>query len=235
MSIGISENFRQSFAFTKENLIGKILNWIILFGLVFLAETALSTQFPDVLLLWATLEIIASVIIYGITMRIYAGGEVTFAHFGTVIKKGFGYLVASLVYSLPAIILVAVAVAVMLVPLGSGAELIGVAAGLVILIPAVILAFLASAFIIPAAVNYAHSTGLGGAFRFSEILARIRNAGWGEFIGSFLIFIVIQLIAAVPAAVLAPIGFPIISGVITAVINPFIIVLQAKYFANLLS
>ena len=238
MPIGISENFRQSFAFTKENLFSKILNWVILFVLVFFAGIYLAELLPDFVLLWAVLGIAASIITCGITMRIYAGGDVTFASFGTVIIKGIGYNVAALVYSLPALILMVIAIVVILVPILSGspeAGLTGAAIGLVILMPALILAFLASAFIIPAAVNYAHSTGVGGAFRISEILSRIEKAGWGEFIGSFLIFLVIQMVVAVPTAILTTFGLPIIGGIVTAVINPIILVLRAKYFANRLS
>lgn len=238
MSISISENFKQSFAFIKENLIGKNLNWVILFVLVFLAGMYLAEQFLDLAPLWIILGVAATIIVGGLTMRIYAGGEVTFASFGTLVKKGIGYNVAYLIYSIPALILIVISVAVMIVPLASGspeAGLTGTAIGIVILMLALILAILASAFIIPAAVNYAHSAGLGGAFRIREIFSRIENAGWGEFIGSFLIFIVIQMIVATPAAVITTLGFPIVGGIITAVINPIIIVLQAKYFANLLS
>ncbi|MBE6507218.1 MAG: DUF4013 domain-containing protein [Methanocorpusculum parvum] len=238
MSIGISENFKQSFAFTKENLLGKIQNWVILFVLAFFTGTFLTELFPNLELLWAVLTIAASVIISGLIVRIYAGGDVTFASFGTVIIKGIGYNVAALVYSLPALILMVIAIVVMLVPILSGspeAGLTGAAIGLVILMPALILAFLASAFIIPAAVNYAHSTGVGGAFRISEILSRIEKAGWGMFIGSFLIFLVIQMVVAVPTAILTTFGLPIIGGIVTAVINPIILVLRAKYFANRLS
>ncbi len=238
MSISISENFKQSFAFTKENLVGKILNWVILFVLVFLAGMYLTEQLIDLAPLWIILGLAATIIVGGLTMRIYAGGEVTFASFGTLIKKGIGYNVAYFIYSLPACVLTATALVIMLVPILSGspnAGLAGAAIGLVILMPALILAILASAYMIPAAVNYAHSTGLGGAFRVREIISRIEKAGGGEFIGSFLIFIVIQLIVSIPAAVVTTFGFPIIGGIITAVINPIIIVLQAKYFANLLS
>ena len=229
MSIGISENFKQSFAFTKENLLGKIRNWVILFVLAFFTGTFLTELFPDLELLWAILTIAAGVIMSGLVIRIYAGGEVTFAHFGTVVIKGIGYNVAALVYLLPALILAVISVVVMLMPIGSEAELIGIAAGMVILIVCLILAILASAFIIPAAVNYAHSTGVGAAFRISEIRSRIRNAGWGVFIGSFLIFLVIGTILA------AVMYIPYIGGILYALANSFFIVLEAKYFANLLS
>lgn len=229
MSIGISENFRQSFAFTKENLLGKILNWVILFVLAFFTRTILTELFPNLELLWAVLTIAASVIMGGIIIRIYAGGEVTFASFGTVVIKGIGYNVAALVYSLPALILMVIALVVMLVPLGSGASLAGVITGAWILILALILAVLASAFIIPAAVNYAHSTGVGAAFRISDILSRIEKAGWVEFIGSYLIFLVIGMILA------AIMYIPVVGGILYALAYSFLLVLQAKYFENLLS
>lgn len=229
MSIGISENFKQSFAFTKENLIGKITNWIILFVLALFTGTFLTELFPNLELIWAILTIAVSIIMSGIIIRIYAGGEVTFSHFGTVVIKGIGYNVAALVYSLPALILAVISAAVILIPLGSDAELTRIATGMIILIVCLILVLLASAFIIPAAVNYAHSTGIGGAFRIQEILARIDKAGWGEFIGSFLIFIVIGMILVVVMYI------PYIGGILYAIVYTFILVLQAKYFANLLS
>ena len=47
MTIGISENIKQSFAFTKENLIGKILNWVILFVIALLSSQYLTSFIPD--------------------------------------------------------------------------------------------------------------------------------------------------------------------------------------------
>ena len=233
MTIGISENIKQSFAFTKENLIGKILNWVILFVIALLSSQYLTSFIPDytLALILTAFSILIQIILYGIIMRIYAGGEVTFAHFGTLIKKGFGYFVVYLVYCLPSFILMGVSVAVMLIPLSINPEaaLTGAAAGMMILIPALILLFLASLIITPAAVNYAHSTSLGGAFRISEIFARIDNAGWGVYIFSFLIFAVIGM-------VLSALTYIPYAGVfIFAIIISFMNILQAKYFANLLS
>ena len=232
MSIGISENFRQSFAFTKENLLGKILNWVILFVLAFFTGTFLTELFPNLELLWAILTIAASVIMGGIIIRIYAGGEVTFASFGTVVIKGIGYNVAALVYSLPALILTFISVAVMLIPLAGehpGALAAGIGAGMLLLIAAIIVLLITNFLMIPAAVNYAHSTGVGGAFKFSEIFARLEKAGWGETIGSYLIFLVIGMLLT------AVMYIPAVGGILYALAYPFLLVLQAKYFANLLS
>ena len=229
MSIGISENFKQSLMFTKENLVGKILNWVILFVIALLSSTYLTTLLPDLSLLWSVLTIIGLITMYGLLVRIYAGGEVTFANFGTLIKKGIGYLVASLVYSLPALILIVISTGILMTGSGTGAVAAGLAVGIILLMLSLILALLASFFIIPAAVNYAHSTGLGGAFRISEILARIENAGWGKFIGSYLIFLVIGIILAGLMCI------PFVGGILYALAYSFLIVLQAKYYANLLS
>lgn len=234
MSIGISENFKKSFAFTKENLIGKILNWVILFVILFLMADPLSVYLPNLALLWAVLGLLACFIFYGLNVRIYAGGDVSFKEIGTLLKKGLGVFVVSVVYFIiPLLLLIigSVLLGMSLVELFAleTAELLGAGGvGLVLILISFLLCILVSLIYIPVLYTYANE-GMRAALNPAKVFGCIKRAGVLKYLVSIFIFF---LIAAVVGMLILLIPFV---GIIVAIIlEAFIRTLEVKYFANLL-
>ncbi len=123
-----------------------------------------------------------------------------FDNLGELFIDGIKIIVAGIVYMLVPLIIFSVAAL-----LGSpgGAILTGLA--LILFIIGLIVALILGIIYVVAIANMAlYDSDLGAAFRFSEILDRISQIGWGNYI---LWYIVVVLVTFVIGLVIGAIGF----------------------------
>ncbi|HJJ31604.1 MAG TPA: DUF4013 domain-containing protein, partial [Methanocorpusculum sp.] len=132
----------------------------------------------------------------GIFLKVFRGEKPDFTGAGKSFIRGLLSFVIALIYMLIPIILFAIFGGLALIPAMAGgnageigAAILGSIGIIVAIIAAVILGFVA----VPAEVNFARN-GFGAAFRFSEIFGMISKAGFGKYILSYIVLIIITLI-----------------------------------------
>jgi hypothetical protein len=216
--MGTIDNIKESFGYATEGLVGKWGRWIIL--------------------------IIGSIIfplMTGYTLRVMKG--VTPApeadHLGGMFIDGIKAFIISIVYMIiPCII--GLLILVMSGGLGAltmaGMDVTNTNAYLGLLLGTlgisflvfIIFAFIFGLFEIIGMVRFARSGRMGSAFEFSEILAKIRSIGWGNYIIALIILaIVIVIIELI-------LGFiPLIGWLLTLIVAPYLSIVGGRFYSLL--
>lgn len=130
-----------------------------------------------------------------------------FDDLGELFIDGIKVLIVSIIYMIVPLIIYFVALLPLLFASDPYSMMSGLMSGLaiVILIIDIVVAIIFSLILYPAIVNMALYDGeIGAAFRFSEILDRIKEIGWGSYI---LWVIAIIVTSAVVGIILGIIGF----------------------------
>jgi len=233
-----------SFAYTKDGLVGNWGKWILLIVLALLpaipfigwvivtvAGTMMGTPNFPLLFGGMAVAIIAAIILgafySGYQVKILRGDdplpEVT--GFGTLFADGLKYTIIQFVYMIPVVIVFAVTLGATLLPLVSSAAtgavdpspnaaMIG---GLVAgMLVTVVLAIVIALFALIGVIRFSRTGTMGEAFNFGAILSTIGKIGWGTYI--------IALIILVVAAVAIGLAFGIISSIfaVIPIIGPII-------------
>lgn len=159
MSIGIGDNLGKSFGFAKDSLVGKWLNWL--------------------LLIIVTIIPIVNLIGFGTYLKIFKGEKPEVAGIVKSFIDGLLAVVIVVIYSIPALIILALL------------NLIGLG------VLSIIVEFIALLIIIPALVNFTKK-GLGAAFAFGDIIGKIGKIGWVDYIISVLVIAILFAICAIP-------------------------------------
>lgn len=172
----------ESFDYAKEAVVGKWNKWLML----------------------VIATILLGLPLMGYAMKVLRGEKPApeVADWGTLFIDGIKYLIVTLIYAIPVIIIAflvigAGAVAVMSsagpdimagdTPAMTSTMMAGfgaIAAGLIIVI---ILAVIISLFEMIGIVRFARTGSIGEAFNFSQILATIGKLGWGSYILALII------------------------------------------------
>jgi hypothetical protein len=171
----------ESFAYAKDAVIGKWKQWL--------------------LLIVAT--ILLCLPLLGYTVKVLRGERPApeVMGWGTLFIDGIKYLVISLIYAIPALI-------ILFVTIGSGViaaaasnpaasmNLLGggILPGLLIF---VVVAFICSLYGTIGLIRFARTGGVGEGFNFAAIQETIGKIGWGTYIVALIIMGIIQVIIAV--------------------------------------
>ena len=156
----------------------------------------------------------------GFILRVYRGGELNFKNLGRMFLEGIVYLVISVIYLLPYMI---ISELVVLGPIWNDAYFI-----IVCLLLPVILCVVSTILAVNAGIRYAKEGRFGAAFQIGKLCSIISNIGWLRYLGHIILFGLIIF-----AAEFVLMMIPFAGGILLIVTLPFIMIFQAKFFANL--
>jgi hypothetical protein len=200
-----------SFEYAKEGLVGKWMKWV--------------------LLLIAT--ILLTLPLMGYSLRIYRGAKPSpdVDDWGTLFIDGIKYFIIGLIYAIPLIIIMVIAVAPIIAAAVSGDTSYVMAAigtfliGLVVFfIVAIIIGLVANIGI----VRFARTGSIGEAFNFGAILATIGKIGWLNYIIALIVMGVLIRIVEIICNLIPYVGL-----VLLFLILPFLTLFQARYVCML--
>lgn len=175
----------ESFEYAKEAVVGKWNKWLML--------------------------IIATILLglplMGYSMKILRGEKPApeVEDWGTLFIDGIKYLIVSLIYAIPLIIvwvlvLGASAVAIMS---GDSTAMMGAFAAMGIgLLIMLVLGIIIAVFEVIGIVRFARTGSIGEAFNFGAILATIERIGWVPYLIALVVLIVVGIIFAIIVAII---------------------------------
>jgi hypothetical protein len=212
-----------SFAYTKEAIIGKWMQWLLL--------------------------IIATILLclplLGYILKVYRGEkpapEVT--DWGTLFIDGIKFAIVSLLWAIPLLIIVFVligaalwsfinvtAVSVSGIQASSGNPAFILGALGFYLIVVIIVAILTVIFASIGVIRFARTGGMGEAFNIREILTTIRKIGWGTYISSLVVLFVALIIVEIVITILGMI--PVLGMIIQLVFIAPVMIFEARYLCQ---
>lgn len=171
-------------------------------------------------ILGTIVTIFASIFIYGFMMRVYRGGELALNNWGKMFIEGILALIILFIYMIPYTV---VSTITMLGPMDNPAYLIIVA----IIIPTILL-IISMMVGMMGVIKFAKEESFGAAFHFNELFSIIARIGWLRYLGYMIL---ISLIVSVAELVLLCIPFA--GSVLLVAAMPFIVIVTARFFANL--
>ncbi|HJJ30303.1 MAG TPA: DUF4013 domain-containing protein [Methanocorpusculum sp.] len=171
-------------------------------------------------ILGTIVTIITGIFIYGVTMRVFRGGELVMNNWGKMFVEGLLGMLILFIYMIPYTIL---SFLVMFGPIDNMAYLIIVGT----IIPLIIL-FISMMVGMMAVIKFAKEGNLGAAFNFKELFSLIANIGWLRYLGYWIL---LSLIVGVAELILLCI--PIAGIILLVVALPFIMIVMSRFFANL--
>ncbi|MDD1694738.1 MAG: DUF4013 domain-containing protein [Methanoregula sp.] len=166
-----------SFAFAKDSVIGKWMQWLLL-----IIATVLLT-----------------IPLLGYSLKIFRGEKPApeVDGWGTLIIDGIKYAIISIIWALPCLIIFFLALGSLVAALLSGdtGAIVGFIGGAIVgfvlfIIVAIITGLLATIGII----RFARTGSMGEAFNFGAILETLGKIGWGSYIIAMIVLFVIELI-----------------------------------------
>jgi hypothetical protein len=175
----------ESFEYAKEAVVGKWNKWVML--------------------------IIATILLglplMGYSMKILRGEKPApeVEDWGTLFMDGIKYLIVSLIYAIPLIIVWFVVIGASAVAIMSGdstammAAFGAMAIGLLIML---VLAVIIAIFSMIGVVRFARTGSIGEAFNFGAILATIGKLGWVPYIIAIVVLMVVAVIFGIIVAIL---------------------------------
>ncbi|NMB78764.1 MAG: DUF4013 domain-containing protein [Methanomicrobiales archaeon] len=203
----------ESFAYAKDAVVGKWMQWL--------------------LLVVATL--LLCIPLMGYTVRVFRGDtpapEVT--GWGSLFIDGIKYLIISLIYALPSLVILFVTLGSALIAALSGnavEELAGVEGlffGMAIFI---VVAVICGLFGMIGVIRFAKTGSMGEAFNFVEIKETIGHIGWFTYILAFVVMFIVQVVLAVILGIITMI--PILGFIIEFVLVAPIAIFEARYFVQ---
>ncbi len=176
--------------------------------------------FLAVTLICTLVIILAGCFQNGFILRVYRGGELNFKNLGKMFVEGLVYLVIACIYLLPYMI---VSKLVMLGPVWNTAYFL-----IVCLLLPILLCIVSTILALNAGIRYAKEGRFGAAFQIGKLCSIIGNFGWLRYIGHTLLFVLVIF-----AVELVLMMIPFAGGIILIVTMPFIMIFQAKFFANI--
>ena len=175
----------ESFEYAKEAVVGKWNKWVML--------------------------IIATILLglplMGYSMKILRGEKPApeVEDWGTLFIDGIKYLIVSLIYAIPLIIVWVIVIGASAVAIMSGdstammAAFGAMAIGMLVML---VLAIIIAVFEIIGIVRFARTGSIGEAFNFSAILATIAKIGWVPYIIAIVVLCVVGVIFGIIVTIL---------------------------------
>lgn len=171
-------------------------------------------------ILGTIVTIITGIFIYGITMRVFRGGELVLNNWGKMFVEGLLGMLILFIYMIPYTI---ISILVMFGPMENMAYLIIV--GIIIPIIIMVISMMVGMM---AVVKFAKEGNFGAAFNFKELFSLIANIGWLRYLGYMIL---LSLLVGVVELILLCI--PIAGSILLVVALPFIMIVTSRFFANL--
>ena len=199
-----------SFAYAKDAVIGKWMQWV--------------------LLLIAT--ILLCIPLLGYSLKVLRGEkpapEVT--GWGTLIIDGIKYAIVSLIWAIPMLIILFVTIGAGIVayatnPAAAMAAIGGMLVGLLVF---VIVAIITGLFATIGIIRFARTGSMGEAFNFGAILETIGKIGWVNYIIALIIAGIIIGIVEVICMII-----PYIGQIILFILLPVLTIFQSRYLCQL--
>jgi hypothetical protein len=180
----------ESFEYAKEAVVGKWNKWLML--------------------IIAT--ILLGIPLMGYAMKVLRGEKPApeVNDWGTLFIDGIKYLIVSLIYALPIIIVWVLVMGASAAAIMSGnysammAAFGAMALGVLVMF---ILAVIISVFEVIGIVRFARTGSIGEAFNISAILATINKIGWVPYIIALIVLIIVAIIIAIIAGILMMIPY----------------------------
>ncbi len=180
----------ESFEYAKEAVVGKWNKWLML--------------------IIAT--ILLGIPLMGYAMKVLRGEKPApeVNDWGTLFIDGIKYLIVSLIYALPIIIVWVLVMGASAAAIMSGnysammAAFGAVALGVLVMF---ILAVIISVFEVIGIVRFARTGSIGEAFNISAILATINKIGWVPYIIALIVLIIVAIIVGIIAGILMMIPY----------------------------
>ncbi|MHC1626211.1 MAG: DUF4013 domain-containing protein [Methanoculleaceae archaeon] len=145
---------------------------------------------------WALLVVCTIIfpLLYGYLLEVLRGREPApeLENWWTLFADGILYLVISIIYAIPILIVGLFAIFTLMYSISHGGLVIFSAGILVTIILSIIIGLIATIGI----VRFARTGKFGEAFNFSEILATIRSIGWGRYILALIILYIVVCLAS---------------------------------------
>ena len=173
-----------------------------------------------VILVSTVVMLIASFFMSGFILRVYRGDEeLNFKNLGKLFWQGIVYFVIVFIYLLPYSI---VSDLLMYGPIWNTGYLIITSCINIFLL------FFNTVLAINAGIRYAKEGRFGAAFQIGKLCSIISNIGWLRYLGHLILFMLV-----VGAVELIMMMIPFIGILLVIIAVPFIMIFQAKFFANL--
>jgi hypothetical protein len=150
---------------------------------------------------------------------------------GTLFVDGIKYAIIAIIYAIPLIIIMAIAMAPLLMDAMNGnvnAAMASVGAFLVGMLVFVIVAIIIALVEFIGMVRFARTGSMGEAFNFSAIFATIGKIGWVNYIIALIVLFIILGIVEFICTIIPYFGF-----VLLFIILPFLVLFEARYLCML--
>jgi hypothetical protein len=212
-----------SFAYTKEAIAGKWMQWLLL----------------------VIATILLCLPLFGYILKIFRGEKPApeVADWGTLFVDGIKYAIVSLVWAIPLLILFFVLIGAAFLPFssitsvsesgsqassGNPAVILG-ALG-VYLVVVIIVGLLTVFFSTIGIIRFARTGSMGEAFNFREISATIGKIGWGTYIISLVVLFVALIVVEIVITILGMI--PVLGVIIQVVFIAPVMIFEARYLCQ---
>jgi hypothetical protein len=212
-----------SFAYTKEAIAGKWMQWLLL----------------------VIATILLCLPLLGYILKIYRGEkpapEVT--DWGTLFIDGIKYAIVTLVWAIPLLILFFVLIGAAFLPFSSitsvsesgiqassGHPALIIGALGVYLVVVIIVGLLTVFFSTLGIIRFARTGSMGEAFNFREISATIGKIGWGTYIISLVVLFVALIVVEIVITILGII--PVLGVIIQIVFIAPVMIFEARYLCQ---
>jgi len=174
----------------------------------------------SMMVLGIIVTILSSIFIYGFMMKVYRGGELALDHWGKMFVEGLLGLIIMFIYMIPYTV---VSTLLALGPMDNPAYLIilGILIPTILLIVSIMVAMMGI-------IKFAKEGHFGAAFQLKELFSLIANIGWLKYLGYWILM---SLIVGVVELVL--ICIPLVGLIIFVAAMPFIMIVTARFFANI--
>jgi len=212
-----------SFDYTKEAIVGKWMQWLLL----------------------VVATVLLCLPLLGYTLKVYRGEKPApeVSDWGTLFVDGIKYAIVSLVWAIPLLILFFVLIgaalwsfintAVVSVPgspafPGNPALVIGAIGFYLIIV--IIVAILTVFFSTIGVIRFARTGSMGEAFNFREIAATIGKIGWSSYILALVVLFVAMVVVEIVITILGMI--PVLGIIIQLIFIAPVSIFEARYLSQ---
>ncbi len=201
-----------SFAYAKDAVVGKWMQWLLL----------------------VIATILLCLPLLGYSLKVLRGEkpapEVT--GWGTLFIDGIKYAIVALIWAIPFLIILFVTIGAGIVAMaGDPASMMGAIGGMLFgFIVLAIVGILTMIFSNIGIIRFARTGSMGEAFNFKEISATIAKIGWVSYIIALVVLIVVMIVIEI---ILSLIGMiPVLGFIITIVLMAPITLFEARYLSQ---
>jgi hypothetical protein len=213
MSMDFGNMLGDSFAYVKDAIVGKWMQWLLL----------------------VIATILLGLPLLGYSLKVLRGDKPApeVKDWGTLFIDGIKYLIITLIYLIPTIIIFFVTIgAGILATVGQNpTEVMGAIMGMLFgFIVVAIVAILTMIFATIGTIRFARTGSMGEAFNFGAISATIGKIGWGSYIISLIVLFVVLIIFEIVLSIIGMI--PVLGMIINIVFVAPVTLFEARYLCR---